>query len=126
MMMNCLMVGLGGFCGAVLRYLLGLIPASSKTGFPIITLLINFAGSFFIGFIAAAVGKHRFFDDRAVLFLKVGVCGGFTTFSTFALESFDLFSSGKSIWAVVYIISSVLLCLAGVWCGRLLFSKVID
>ena len=123
-MINCLMVGLGGFIGAVLRYLLGLIPLPGKTGFPFMTLLINLVGSFAIGFIAAAADRQNAVNEKLVLFLKVGVCGGFTTFSTFALESANLFSAGRGLWAALYIALSVLLCLCGALCGRLLFQKV--
>lgn len=66
--------------------LLGKLPVKAA-GFPVITLGINVVGAFCIGLIVAAVGKHSGWDPRLVLFLKVGFCGGFTTFSTFSLET---------------------------------------
>ena len=83
-MINCLFVGLGGFIGAVCRYLIGLLPVQSESGFPYKTFLINVAGAFLIGCIATYAGKHPSVNPQLVLFLKVGICGGFTTFSTFA------------------------------------------
>ena len=85
--MNCLAVGLGGFVGAVCRYLLGLIPLRNGHGFPVTTMIVNVLGAFAIGCIVGLVAKHTDLDPRVVLFLKTGICGGFTTFSTFALET---------------------------------------
>ncbi len=85
-MMNCLAVGLGGFAGAVLRYLIGLIPTGETMIFPVKTFCINVIGCIVIGAITVLAAKLSV-PPRMILFLKVGVCGGFTTFSTFALES---------------------------------------
>lgn len=122
-MINCIAVGLGGFVGAVLRYLLGLIPIARMSSFPFITLLINLVGSFAIGVISQ-LACDKGIDDKLTLFLKVGVCGGFTTFSTFALESGNLFQSGKSVSAVVYIVLSVGLCVAGALLGKLVVKRL--
>lgn len=108
-MLNCLAVGAGGCIGAVLRYLIGLIKISESSSFPYKTLLINVVGSFFIGMITAYTLKSNSIDPRIVLFLKVGICGGFTTFSTFALESMQLFQSAKPTAAILYIILSITL-----------------
>ena len=87
-MMSVLCVGAGGFVGAVSRYGLGLIPLAS--GLPLVTLLINFTGSVVIGAVAEAASlAPTALPREAVLFLKVGLCGGFTTFSTFSLETLD-------------------------------------
>ena len=80
-MIECLAVGAGGFLGAVCRYLIGLIPVKEWMVFPIKTFLINLAGCFAIGIIAALASKHSLLPPRLVLFLQAGVCGGFTTFS---------------------------------------------
>lgn len=118
--MSVLLVALGGAAGAVVRYLLGLIPVKEFTSFPIITLLINALGAFAIGIIAAAAQKYNL-NENLVLFIKVGVCGGFTTFSTFSLEAYNLFLSGKTITALCYIMLSVVLCV----CAVLLSTNVI-
>ena len=77
-MLNCIFVGLGGFVGSILRYLVGLIPIKNPSGFPINTFLINVFGSLAIGVIACLASKNSNLDSRLILFLKVGICGGFT------------------------------------------------
>lgn len=106
-MLNCLVVGLGGFIGAVLRYLIGLIPIKNSTAFPINTFLINIAGAFAIGCIAFAVSKNENIDPKLLLFIKVGICGGFTTFSTFSLETAVLIKGGSAVTAVIYVVASI-------------------
>lgn len=76
--------------GAAARYGISLLPLNERSVFPVNTLIINVVGAFAIGLISAAA-KHTGLDGRAVLFLKAGICGGFTTFSTFALETVTLF-----------------------------------
>ncbi len=113
-MLNCFFVGIGGFTGAVCRYLMGFIPLPDKSGFPWITLCINVIGAFVIGLTAGAAAKHGWGNNYFILFLKTGVCGGFTTFSTFALESSNLLESGKICLGVAYMVLSVVLCLGAV------------
>lgn len=105
-MLNCVIVGLGGFVGAVLRYLIGLVPINQQSGFPIKTFLINVVGAFTIGAVAAFAARSTI-TPRAVLFLKVGICGGFTTFSSFALEIDQLFTKGQTMTAILYMTLSV-------------------
>lgn len=105
-MMNCLAVGLGGFAGAVLRYLIGLIPTGETMIFPVKTFCINVIGCIVIGAITVLAAKLSV-PPRMILFLKVGVCGGFTTFSTFALESSDLIRDGHMGIALCYVLLSV-------------------
>lgn len=106
-MLNCLAVGFGGFIGAVLRYLISLIPIKNPESFPLNTFIINIAGAFTIGCIAFAVSKNENIDPKLLLFLKVGLCGGFTTFSTFSLETAQLMKSGSVMTAVIYVIASI-------------------
>ena len=82
------------FIGAVCRYLIGLIPVNENLAFPVKTFAINILGSFIIGLIAGLALKNNALNPRLVLFLKVGICGGFTTFSSFALETGDLIRAG--------------------------------
>lgn len=107
-MINCLIVALGGAVGAVCRYLITLLPMNPESGFPVKTFLINIAGSFLIGIVAALAAKNAL-DSRVVLFLKVGICGGFTTFSSFALETEGLVRGGSTGIAVLYVLLSVIL-----------------
>ena len=101
-MLNCIAVGLRGFLGSVCRYLAGQIPLGRDWGFPVRTLAINLIGSFLIGAVTALALKRAAPDPRLVLFLKAGVCGGFTTFSSFALETGDLLQSGRTAAALLY------------------------
>ena len=113
--LNCLFVGLGGFVGSVLRYLVSLAPIRHESGFPLVTLGINVLGAFLLGLIMVAAGRNSGIDPRTLLFLKVGVCGGFTTFSTFALEAHTLISGGKPAVALLYMLLSVVLCVLAVF-----------
>ncbi len=119
-MVNCLFVGLGGFVGSVCRYLIGLIPLQPDNGFPIKTLAINITGSFLIGLIAALAAKFPDADPRLMLMLRVGICGGFTTFSTFAYESLDLFKSGSIVVALSYVILSAVLSILAAFAAQLI------
>lgn len=108
-MLNCVIVGLGGFAGSVLRYLAGKLPLGAASGFPVNTLIINVLGSFVIGILAALGSKYSDFDPRLMLLLKVGLCGGFTTFSTFSLETFELIRAGSYGTAAAYAVLSAVL-----------------
>lgn len=81
--------------GSICRYLLGLLPLKPVSGFPAITLCINIAGAFALGLIGALAGKYAKLNPQMLLFLRVGVCGGFTTFSTFSVETGGLLQSGR-------------------------------
>lgn len=108
MMTGWMLAGAGGAVGAALRYLIGLLPMNPENGFPIKTLLINLAGSFTIGMIAALAAKNAM-NPKLVVFLKAGVCGGFTTFSSFAFETQQLAQKGEGGLAFLYVLLSVLL-----------------
>ncbi|MEL3905206.1 MAG: fluoride efflux transporter CrcB [Treponemataceae bacterium] len=110
-MVHCLIVGIGGFIGAVLRYLITLIPMKENTLFPYKTFAVNILGAFAIAVIAILYSKMKKPNAELLLFLKVGICGGFTTFSSFALETFDLLKLGATIQAAVYVILSVVISL---------------
>lgn len=118
-MLNCLLVGLGGFSGAVLRYLMGMLPLGAMR-FPIHTFFINFSGALLIGVLSELADSHGSLSPGALLFLKTGLCGGFTTFSTFSLESAGLLSQGRTMLAMVYMVGSVLVCVAAVYAGKAL------
>ena len=117
-MITCFWVALGGAIGSVLRYLVGLININDSVIFPYKTLIINIVGSLIIGITVALAGKYSNADANVILFLKVGICGGFTTFSTFALESFGLVHDGRLWSAVLYRLLSVLLSICAVLLGQ--------
>lgn len=121
MFLNCLLVGLGGFVGSVLRYLVGFIPTGAVAAFPIKTLVINIVGSFVIGLVCTLASRlGTAMNPQLLLFLKVGLCGGFTTFSTFALESNSLIQAGNTQLAVLYAALSVTLSIAAVFAAQAL------
>lgn len=122
-MVECIVVGVGGFVGAVCRYLIGMIPLREGCVFPVKTLIINIAGSFMIGMVAALAMKTDFLNPRTVLFLKVGICGGFTTFSSFALETTDLMKNGKMYLAAIYTVLSVTFGVLAVFAGQGIVRK---
>ncbi len=119
-MLNCVFVGLGGFCGAVLRYLMGFVPLACASRFPLTTFFINILGAFLIGIFSELAALRTSFSPQALLFLKTGLCGGFTTFSTFSLESAGLISEGHTALAVLYMAGSAVVCLAAVFAGKAL------
>ena len=120
--MGFLFVGLGGAVGAMLRYAISLIPY--KGGFPLLTFVTNILGALLIGFIVGYASKRNV-SDSLMLFLKTGLCGGFTTFSTFSLEAYNLFVSGSKILAVCYAVLSAVCCILGVWLGITLSTAVV-
>ena len=120
--MGFLFVGLGGAVGAMLRYAISLIPY--KGGFPLLTFVTNILGALLIGFIVGYASKRNV-NDSLMLFLKTGLCGGFTTFSTFSLEAYNLFVSGSKILAVCYAALSAVCCIIGVWLGITLSTAVV-
>lgn len=120
--MGFLFVGLGGAVGAMLRYAISLIPY--KGGFPLLTFVTNILGALLIGFIVGYALKRNV-NDSLMLFLKTGLCGGFTTFSTFSLEAYNLFVGGSKILAVSYAVLSTVCCILGVWLGITLSTAVV-
>lgn len=122
-MSNCLIVAAGGAAGAVLRYLIGRIPLGSGQGFPIKTFIINVVGCFLIGAVTALASEQLSAHPRTVLFLKVGICGGFTTFSSFALETGGLIEKGTYSTAAAYIFLSVVSGISALFAAQYLVEK---
>ena len=125
-MAETLLVGLGGAIGSIARYWVGLWALPLSRGLPWGTVAINVAGSFaisFFGTLTLANGRYPV-PDTARLFFMVGVCGGFTTFSSFSLQTLDLLRGGASGRAMLNIAASVLLCLGSVALGHALASQM--
>ncbi|MBX7147578.1 fluoride efflux transporter CrcB [bacterium] len=112
MMRNILLVGMGGFIGAVSRYSAGIvIPKFLPSTFPYPTLIVNIVGSFLIGFLMALFLKGQL-SESARLFLVVGIMGGLTTFSSFSFETVDLLYKQQIGQAFTNIALNLLLCLS--------------
>jgi CrcB protein len=109
----------------VLRYALTRLTLTVSMGFPYGTVLINILGSFVIGYFGTLTlqsGKYPA-SDNLRLFVMVGVCGGFTTFSSFSLQTFDLMRTGAWGRALANVVCSVVLCIAAVAAGHLLAQQ---
>lgn len=118
-MEKLLLVGLGGFFGAILRYLVGgwVQTASGSTRFPFGTLVVNLTGCLLIGFLIQTTEVSEWLNAQTRLFAIVGLLGAFTTFSSFGGETFILFRDGKTLLALVNIGAQLLFGLAAVWVG---------
>jgi fluoride exporter len=126
--MSYLWVTIGSALGGLLRYAITRLTLNISAGFPFGTLLINIIGSFVIGYFGTLTlqsGKYAA-SDNLRLFVMVGVCGGFTTFSSFSLQNFDLLRSGNWGRALANIFLSVVLCLAAVAAGHRLAQQSVS
>ena len=115
-----ILIAVGGAIGSVGRYYASRVIMELSGGiFPLGTMFVNVSGAIVIGFVAAlSAPESRFFvSPQARLFFMTGVCGGYTTFSTFSLETVALIGDGQWLAASLNATGSVLLCLAAVWLG---------
>lgn len=120
-------VAIGGAIGSILRYWLsGVVASAYGETFPLGTLLINITGSFVIGFFATLSGTdgRLLVSSDARVFVMVGICGGFTTFSSFSLQTLNLARDGDFLRAGVNVVLSVVLCLLFVWVGHMVAATV--
>jgi CrcB protein len=123
--MSYLWVTVGSALGGLLRYAITRMTLNMSAGFPYGTILINVVGSFVIGYFGTLTlqsGRYAA-SDNLRLFVMVGLCGGFTTFSSFSLQTFDLLRSGAWVRALANVVLSVTLCLAAVAAGHLLAQR---
>jgi CrcB protein len=114
-------VALGSIIGAVARFLVSVLFVSQfGNGFPWATLFVNVTGSMMIGFYAALTGPdgRLMVSPRQRQFVMVGICGGYTTFSAFSLETVTLLQRGNPGGAAANVALSLLLCLVAVWAGH--------
>ena len=102
--MGLVFVALGGAVGASGRYAISRIPL--KTTFPVLTMLTHVIGTILIGFIMGVVSSREGIPRNEILFWKTGVCGGFTTFSTFSLEAYSLLENKCYFAGVSYMVQS--------------------
>ena len=108
-MHHLLLVGLGSFAGGMLRYLVSqIVQSRSTSAFPFGTLAVNIAGCFLIGIVFGLCEKGSM-NQELRLFLATGILGGFTTFSAFSHETFDLIRHQQVGYAIAYVAASVLI-----------------
>lgn len=119
--MNVMAVAFGGMAGALARYFCSIAFVSNR--FPTATLTVNIIGSLLIGVVAAVLLKHP--DNFWKLLLVTGFCGGFTTFSAFSLETFQLIEQHQNGKALLYIFLSVVGSIAATFAGIIITKKII-
>jgi CrcB protein len=124
-MIGILAVFIGGSLGAALRYLISQSMSAFDSYYA--TFLINILGSFFIGFVSFyAIKKAEEFNPNLKLLLTTGICGGFTTFSTFSLEMFKLFQSNQAMIAFSYMFMSLFSGLFAVMLGMVSAKRLLE
>lgn len=109
-------VFLGGGVGSVLRYGLTILLGAYSEKFPFATLVTNIISCVLLGYLIG-IGSKNLLSTEMKIFLMVGVCGGFSTFSTFSAESFQLFNTGNAFYGMVYMAASFLICLLAIYLG---------
>jgi len=120
MLRSLLLVGLGGCFGSMARYAVSYAVNKHWTNhFPLGTFLINIIGCFIIGLLFGLSSRNQAFQGDWWLILATGFCGGFTTFSSFALENTELMRMQQSMTALIYtllsIVLGIILCRTGIW-----------
>ncbi|WP_159013312.1 fluoride efflux transporter CrcB [Acidisoma sp. S159] len=117
---TCLLIAMGGAIGTTARYLISVGTLSLSRDLPLGTIGINILGSFIIGLFGTLTLAHGRYplSENARLFVMVGVCGGFTTFSSFSLQTLDLLRSGAMLRAAINVVASVILCICFVAAGH--------
>ena len=126
-MLSYLWIGVGGALGSVLRFWLsGVIERDFGQSFPWGTLLVNVSGSLVIGFFAALTGPEGRWLAAPNLreFFMIGICGGYTKFSSFSLQTLNLAQEGQWFRAGANAVLSFVLCLLAVWLGHLLAAGI--
>ena len=115
-----LLVGLGGFVGAVLRYWISGWVQSAFITFPVGTLTVNFLGSLVLSIIVYTSQYRGLLGEEARIFLTVGLLGSFTTMSTFSFESIKLLEQSEHMMFGLNIVGTVSLCLLAIYLGKIL------
>lgn len=125
---TCLVVIIGGAIGTFLRYAVSILALPISRDLPWGTIIINITGSFVIGFfgtLTLASGRYPV-SENLRLFVMVGLCGGYTTFSAFSLQTLDLMRAGATMRAALNIALSVLLCIGAVALGHAIAAHFND
>ncbi len=125
---TCLVVALGGAFGTIARYVISILAMPLSRNLPWGTVAINIAGSFAIGlFGTLTLAQGRFpASDNLRLFVMVGICGGFTTFSSFSLQTLDLLRDGAITRAAINVVASILFCVLAVALGHFVAARFND
>jgi CrcB protein len=118
-----LFVGIGGGIGSILRYAISLfVGRHVPIAFPLGTFLVNVSGCFLIGVFYSLATKYTGFNPEWRLFLITGICGGYTTFSTFSYDGLILLRQGSNLYFMLYVLGSVVFGLLATFAGAAIFK----
>jgi CrcB protein len=116
----------GGALGTLARYLISLVALPISQSLPWGTIIINIVGSFIIGLFGTLTLAHGRYpvSENVRLFVMIGICGGFTTFSSFSLQTLDLLRNGAVVRAAINVVGSVVLCVLAVALGYTIAAQL--
>jgi CrcB protein len=117
-MYQILLIGIGGFIGAVSRFLLSKFISNLFPSFPFGTLIVNVSGSLILGFLMYSVSLGRTIDPDFRIFMVIGILGAYTTMSTFAYESFRLLELKEIFYFSLNIFLNIFLCILAIYAGK--------
>lgn len=125
-MLRFFIIGLGGAIGTILRYVMGGLDYRFSSGvFPISTLVVNVTGSLAIGFLWGITDRFNF-SPNVRMFVFLGILGGYTTFSTFSLETFNLMRDGEYRIALMNMFFSLILSVGAVFLGYFISKTLLN
>lgn len=121
-----LLAGLGGFVGTCCRFLTNrMYLVFFKTTLPLATFTVNVLGCLILGLIMGLMNRAGIISPKVNALLVVGFCGGFTTFSTFSYETFNLGFNGEAFVSLMYVLCSVIAGLIAVWMGMQVTTRLL-
>ena len=124
-MSDIFLVGMGGFIGSISRYFVYLLMRSYFIhSFPLATLIVNVTGCFLIGMVSGLERQFLYFQRPMLIFISVGLIGGFTTFSAFGFETVELIRLQHYRWACLNIFCNLILGFGAIWVGRMVTTSL--
>ncbi len=124
MLKEIIAVFIGGGIGSILRFLVNKIEIISENNFPYSTFISNFLGCFILGLVLGYFIKSENPNSVLFVFLTVGLCGGFTTFSSFSYENLQLLQNGEILTFLIYLLGSLIVGIISVYIGMLIFKTL--